>query len=76
MGRLIIPDHTGHKQIDWAADKESVAEATKTFNDWLKKGYAAVAYHGDVTVPANGKLTREFDDTANEIKMIPNIVGG
>lgn len=76
MGTLIIADRTGHRQIDWAKDKDSIAEATKLFNETLKNGYFAVAYNGDASVTANGRTVRSFDETADEIKMLPNLVGG
>ena len=76
MGTLIIADKTGHSQIDWSKDKESIAKATERFNKELKKGYFAIAYNGDARVTENGRLVHRFDEAATEIKMLPTLFGG
>ena len=76
MSKLQIMDHSGHTTMEFDAEtKAGVSEAMKTFDDLVKnKKYTA----GAKVSGSDGKfqLIREFDESAEEIIMMPPLQGG
>ncbi len=70
MGKLVVLDSTGHSEVRFSPKDK--AEAKARFKELLGQGH--IAYRMD----ADGKssLTRSFDETAEEIVMHPQLVGG
>lgn len=81
MGRLRILTHDGDRTVTWAREQvesgdlealEAVREAERIFHEQLEKG--ATAFRVEEGVPAT-KLDH-FDRDAEQIVMVPRVVGG
>lgn len=73
-GILAILDATGDTKIIWDRDNDDeISAAKRTFNDLIKKGFAAfsVKKNGD----QNKKVT-EFDPDEEKLILIPPMAGG
>jgi hypothetical protein len=72
-GRLRIMDRSGDAAFSWGVG--NVAEETvarEAFDRYRGKGYLAYRVEGD----GRGEVMREFDPTAGEVVMSPQLVGG
>jgi hypothetical protein len=78
MGKMHIADSTGHSTLEWSSeDKEAIKAASKAFEEKIASGgYFAAEYNGDSSQPENGKIVRAFNENAQEIKLLPKLVGG
>jgi hypothetical protein len=66
-------DGTGDTRVNWDPDNASEVEAARAHYDSLKaKGYLAYRVQGE----GQGEVIRQFDPTASEIIMAPQLVGG
>lgn len=69
-----IMDPTGHTTVSWSEGNTAEVEVARTtFTEMLKKGYQAFRVGKD-----GGRGTRmtEFDPGAEEMLLIPQLVGG
>ena len=73
MGQLSTLGRSGHVVTKWKVDApETVDEARVKFDEMMGKGFAAFQ-----TIAVNEKVQiREFDETADEIVMVPQLQGG
>lgn len=75
MGKLTILDRTGDSEVSWnPGDAQSAKEAAIRFKEMTDdKGYLAFRAdkEGNGTAPI-----KEFDPEAEEILMLPRMVGG
>ena len=69
MAKLHILDSTGDTEVTWTP--ENYAKAQKAFDKALAKGYSAF---DNSSTPA--KRLKEFDQNAQDVVMVPHIVGG
>ena len=73
MGTLRVLDHTGDSETKWNPKSPVETKAAKArFDELLKTN--PVAYK--VAEDGSKKLTRSFDESATEIIMHPQLVGG
>lgn len=73
MHELAILDHTGDTKVRFdPADTASVDQAQKAWDAAKEKGYLAYAVRGG----DGAEIMREFDPTAPQIVMSPQLVGG
>ena len=71
-GMLKIMNGSGHTTVKWSTDlQETVDAANRTFNEMLAQGYTAFAVSD-----ATGEQIAEFDVDAENIVLIPRMVGG
>ena len=69
-----IMDPTGHTTVSWSVDNAAEVEIARTaFDEMTRKGYQAFRVN-----KAGGQGTRmtEFDASAEEMLLIPQLVGG
>jgi hypothetical protein len=72
---LAILDHTGDTKVKYdPTDTASTQEAQKAWDDAKAKGYLAYAVRGGDG--SSAEVLREFDPTAPQIVMSPQLVGG
>lgn len=72
--KFSIMNRTGHTSIAYdVTTDEALAEAERIFDEHKKKGFAPFKVEEDGTT--SGPL-QTFDKEADEILMVPNIVGG
>lgn len=69
MGKLTIMDHTGDTLMTW--DENNAADAERVYNELVEQGHIPVKTGDNQAVKLH-----TFDPTAEEIVMIPKIVGG
>ena len=71
MHKMMILDRTGHTTVEWIpTDEAAIKAATEAFNAAIQNGLA---------YKVEGKtreMIREFDATATEIIITPQLVGG
>jgi hypothetical protein len=66
-----VLDKTGHTSHEWDKNKPDEVEAARTlFNALTSKGYRAF------TGGQNGKRMDKFDSNAEEMTLVPQLVGG
>jgi hypothetical protein len=69
-----IADPTGHTSISWDENNEGEVElARNAFNDAIKKGYQAFKTR---LTGGRGERMTEFDPTAEEMLLVPQLRGG
>lgn len=74
MGRLSILDETGDTKVEWNPDnKEEVAAAKKSFEDYKDKGFKAYRQY-DAGKP--GTELKDFDKFAEKVLFVPPLKGG
>lgn len=73
VGKLIIPDRSGHSVVEYDTDiAETMVEAETLFRAALEKGGAAFKIDRE-----NGDLRiRDWDPTAAEVVVIQQLRGG
>ena len=71
--KLSIMNRTGHSVVTWDTEAEAaIAEAERVFQEHRAKGYSAFKQEaGEMVGPI-----QDFDREADEILLVPNIVGG
>ncbi len=71
---LEVMDPTGHTEVQWDPDDpEEVRKAEETFNEMIKRGYAAYRMNAE---GKQGEQIRKFDAYAGRILMSPPMKGG
>jgi hypothetical protein len=71
---LAILDASGDTRIIWDSDNEvEVANAKRTFDDFLKKGFRAFSVNRK---GEKDKQIREFDESAEKMILAPALAGG
>lgn len=74
-GVLIIPDRTGDAKLMWnRGNPDEIAVARAAFDTALGRGsmiYKAVGKEG-----TRGEQVRQFDETAERLIVVPQLVGG
>lgn len=72
-GEMNVMDASGHKQLTWHLDdKGEIVRAKDAFDHLIGHGYSAFGPQKNEAK----HLIRHFDPTAEEIIMVPRIVGG
>jgi hypothetical protein len=73
MGTMAIPDHTGHRSVDWRPeDPGSVTEAEALFRTLCEQRLVPFARTG----LADFTQARRFDAAADEIMWVRPLQGG
>ncbi len=74
-GEMRTMGTSGDTKLVWDADQpDEVANARRTFDDLLAKGFAAFSVTG--REGAKGEQIRRFDPAAERIIMVPQLAGG
>jgi hypothetical protein len=74
MGKLRIMGAEGDRSIGWDEDNpDEVRDASKTFEEMIKKGYRAYRMTKD---RSKGKSMENFDPSAENILFVPPMTGG
>lgn len=74
MAKLIVLDATGDTKTEWKqGDAPSVQAAMDRFND-LVRNHKHIAYK--VNKDGTKESTKKFDETATEIIIHPQLIGG
>lgn len=74
MGQLRIMDGQGDTKLIWDADNDDeVANARRTFDDLLAKGFTAYDVKNDAD---KGERVRKFDADAEKLILVPRMAGG
>ena len=72
-----VMDTTGHSVTRWDADDPvGVAAAKALFDSMTAQGYNAFRVTYDGKKEKQGERLREFDPTAEEIMLVPQLKGG
>lgn len=73
MGKLIVPDHTGHSTFEFDKTNPASVEAIeRRVNELVKEGRAIAVRTG----PGEFKRVKAFDPNAEETQMVPALMGG
>lgn len=73
-GTLSTLDQTGDFKVTWNHDNQAEVDIAKdTYNKLKNKGYASFRMRPD---GSRGEQIREFDPRAEQIIMVPAVVGG
>lgn len=74
MGQLRIMGGAGDTKLIWDADNDDeVANAKRTYDDLISKGFTAFEVKNDAD---KGERMRRFDPEAEKVIMVPRMAGG
>ena len=75
MGEMAVINRTGDTRTTWnSQNKDEVENARRTFDDFIKKGFAAFSVNPkDAT---KDEQIRKFDPDLEKIIFVPAIRGG
>lgn len=78
LGKLIVPDHSGHSTIEWDTEEPATIEEAKRMYQRLTSGaHNGLRYRAaKMTNGVDGEFLNEFDPAAGTIMFIAPMAGG